>query len=513
MPISSACLPRWTGSALALIAFSLAHCIPLGTEALAKTPNEATARKPNILLILADDLRPDCVGALGNPHIKTPNLDRLVKQGVSFRNCFVMGSHCTAVCTPSRTMLMTGRNLFTIPLDEGRPDNKPSAQVDFQILRAAGYDTFYMGKSGNTYNPGCRTADRCEFFHETFSPKNKEICPDKVVQYLREPGRAEKPFYINFAISVPHDPLDPDPQDLALYKGDNAPPLPANEAASHADFAGFNLRDTNCRGFGGGTAGIVFSNAAEEKRRAALVSYYAVMTGYDKQVGRILDELDRTGLAQNTIVVFASDNGLSFWDHGLIHKQSLYESDNRVPLVVRGPGIPKGETRDAFVYLSDVLPTLLDLVSVPIPPTVETKSFAPAMNNSSWVYRKNIYMAYRREIRTFRDDRYKLLLYNVPYSGARYTQLFDLEADPLEQKNLAKEPSQAGRVQQMIESARKAGKELGEEENPRTGAQKVLMSKMRFWTTWDKRHELTPEDKQHFPEKYVIDNTPEEWGD
>jgi len=473
----------------------------------------ASAGKPNILLILADDLRPDCIGALGNPHIRTPNIDRLVTQGVAFNNCFVMGSNQTAVCTPSRTMLMTGRNLFHMPLDEGRPDNKPSVPVDFQMLRAAGYDTFYLGKNGRTYNPGCRTADRCEFFSETFSAKNKDICPDKVVAYLREPERAKRPFYISFAISVPHDPLSPAPEDLALYKGENAPPLPPNESVSHAAFAGFELRDTNCRAFGAGPAGSLFSTAPEEKRREALAAYYAVMTGYDKQIGRVLDELEHTGLAKNTLVVFASDNGLSFWDHGLIHKQSLYETDNRVPLIIRGPGLPAGQKRGTFVYLSDLLPTLLDLIGVPVPTSVETKSFAPCIKDPQLVHRKNIYMAYRREIRTFRDEQYKLVLYNVAYSKARSTQLFDLKADPYEKNNLAKNPEQAERVRRMIAQAHEAGKELGDDYQGKDAGRNAIMSKLRFWSTWDMRHEFGPGDVQNFPEKYIIDGTKEEWGD
>jgi len=473
----------------------------------------AEARKPNIVLILADDLRPDCIGALGNPNIRTPNLDRLVKGGVSFNNCFVMGSDRPAVCTPSRMMLMTGRNLFHIPVDEGRPDNNPAVEVDFQILRAAGYDTFYMGKQGNTYNPGCRAADRCEFFSETFSPKNKDICPDKVVAYLREPERTKRPFYIQFAISVPHDPLNPAPEDLALYQGTNAPPLTPNEAASHAAFAGFNLRDTNNRAFGGGTAGSVFSSAPEEKRHAAAASYYAVVTGYDKQVGKILDELERTGLAKNTLIIFASDNGLSLWDHGLIHKESLYETDNRVPMILAGPGIPAGEARSTFVYLSDLLPTLLDLIGVPVPDGIETKSFAGCVKDSAKVHRSNIYMAYRREIRTFRDAEYKLVLYNVAFSQARYVQLFDIQADPYEQRNLARDPAQAERVARMISQAREAGKELGEGYVGKDGPRNVVMNSMRFWETWDKRHDLAPGEQQTVPKEHKGKYLPGEWGD
>ncbi|MCY2990179.1 MAG: sulfatase-like hydrolase/transferase [Planctomycetota bacterium] len=498
-----------------IVGFSMNKTLPLIVAAILGASHMAFAAespKPNLLLILADDLRPDCIGAWGNPHIHTPNLDRLAKQGVTFRSCFVMGSDRPAVCTPSRTMLMTGRNLFKIPLDEGRPDNKPSVTVDSQILRAAGYDTFYLGKGGNTYNPGCRTADRCEFFSEVFSPKNKDYCPDKIIAYLREPERTQRPFYINFAISVPHDPLNPDPEDLARYQGDESPPLPRNAAASHADFAGFNLRDTNCRGFGGGTAGIVLSNAPEDKRRAALASYYAVVTGYDKQVGRILDELDRTGLSKNTIVMFASDNGLSLWDHGLIHKQSLYETDNRVPLIIRGPGIPTGQQRDTYVYLSDLLPTMLDLAGVAVPATMDAKSFAGSIADPARIHRRTLYTAYRREIRTFRDEEYDLVLYNVCHSGVRYTQLFHIKKDPLETKNLAKDPAQAERIARMIAQARQAGEELGEGSTARRdGARNVLLKNLSFWDIWDQRHEFRPGDVQNFPAKFSNRFSDEEW--
>ena len=473
--------------------------------------DSVAARNPNILLILADDMRPDCIAALGNPHIHTPNIDRLVKRGVAFNNCFVMGSNQTAVCTPSRTMMMTGRNLFNMPLDIGSPDNKPSVQVDFQLLRSAGYDTFYLGKNGRTYNPGCRAADRCEFFSETFSPKNKGICPDKVIAYLNEPERAKRPFYISFAISAPHDPLSPAPEDLALYQGSKLPPLAPNAASGHAAFAGFKLRDTDCRGFGVQGLPPVTSNTPPDQMKAALAAYYAVITGYDKQVGRILDELDRTGQAKNTIVIFASDNGLSFSDHGLIHKQSLYDADNRVPLIIGGPGIPEGQRRDTFVYLSDTLPTLLDLAGVPVPATIEAKSFAASVKDPNKIHRQSLYTAYRHEIRTFLDQEYKLILYNVCYSGARYTQLFNIKKDPFETKNLAKE--QPERVARMIEQARKAGRELGEDYQGKDPGKNVLMSKLRFWEYWDKRHDFGPNDVQNLPPKYVIDPSPAEMGD
>ena len=159
------------------------------------------------------------------------------------------------------------------------------------------------------------------------------------------------------------------------------------------------------------------------------------------------------------------------------------------------------------------MPTMLDLVGVPVPATVEAKSFAVSIKDPSQARRKSLYTAYRQEIRTFREGDYKLILTNVCYSGARFTQLFNVKEDPFEKKNLAKDPAQAGRVKQMIAQAREAAKELGETYSGKENGRLVTLGKLQFWKYWDKRHEFGPGDEQHFPEKYQIDSDKNEWGD
>jgi arylsulfatase A-like enzyme len=153
----------------------------------------------------------------------------------------------------------------------------------------------------------------------------------------------------------------------------------------------------------------------------------------------VLDVLKARGLADNTVVVFAGDNGLALGQHGLMGKQSLYDHSVRVPLILAGPGIPRGERRQAYCYLLDIYPTLCELVGIPVAATVEGKSLVPALRDPAERVRDVLLCAYRGLQRSARDERYKLIEYVV--EGQRTTQLFDLEADPWETANLAGDAS------------------------------------------------------------------------
>jgi arylsulfatase A-like enzyme len=438
-------------------------------------------------LILADDLRADCIAGLGNPNIKTPNIDRLVKEGTIFTNCFIMGSNVPAVCTPSRTMLMSGRTIFHLPKDIADSGNKPIVPVIPTVMRAAGYDTYRIGKNGNIYKPAARAYEKSIFPPpDIWNWKQSQWYADNIIEYLQDTARTNHPFFIELSPSVPHDPLYPNPEDLALYTGNNRPPLPPNSAGSHVELFGFWLQDTNIRTYQVPGLGSFLWPLNQDQMRDVLAYYYALVTTFDREVGRILDELDRSGLAKNTIVIFSSDNGHSFCDHGLIHKQSIYDHDSKVPLIFRGPGIPIGQKRDTYVYLSDLFPTFCELIGVPIPATVETKSFAQCLTNSTQIHRTNLYGAYMKESRSFRNDKYKLILYNVAGTDSRYTQLFNIKDDPFEKNNIAADLSIKKLLASLIAQARQTGKDLGDDD---TG-------EMQFWNIWDKRHDFGPEDKQ-----------------
>ena len=149
------------------------------------------------------------------------------------------------------------------------------------------------------------------------------------------------------------------------------------------------------------------------------------------------------------MIVFTSDNGLALGRHGLLGKQSVYEHSVHVPLIISGPGIPRGAKRSDFCYLYDIFPTLCDLIGVSPPPSVEGLSLVPAIPNQKRKTRPALYFAYRHFQRAIRTKRWKLILYNV--KGEKHTQLFDLEKDPWEINNLAEKPAFSKQVRQLTE--------------------------------------------------------------
>jgi arylsulfatase A-like enzyme len=180
----------------------------------------------------------------------------------------------------------------------------------------------------------------------------------------------------------------------------------------------------------------------------------------DEQVGRVLAALEESGRARDTIVIFAGDNGLALGQHGLFGKQSVYEHSVRVPLLMRGPGVPAGERRDAFVYLLDLFPTICEMAGVAAPDTVEGKSLVPVLKDKSARVHDTVFAAYRGFQRMVRDERYKLITYSV--RGEKRTQLFDLAEDPWETKDLSADPAHAGQRASLEARLREWQKQAGD---------------------------------------------------
>ena len=448
-------------------------------------PSLPRADKPNVLIILADDQSARHIGAV-DPAIHTPNLDRLVEKGVLFENCYIQGGTTPAVCTPSRAMLMTGRNLFHLPQDIYAAGNNPSLPVMSTVLATAGYDTFYCGKHGNTYRPGDKSFQKFTAINRV-QRQNRDVAAETaenhgftepVLSYLADPARAEKPFFIFYAPSVPHDPVTPEPQDLERYSGDNLPLLPPNAATSHAAITGFNMRDTNIRTFDFPGLGHFNTPLSLDQFRSMTAWYHAYITSFDRQLGRILDELERTGADENTIIVFTADNGMSVGQQGLIHKQSVYEQDIHVPLIICGPGIPQGQRSEALVDLADLFPTLCGKLDIATPATVQTKSFLPSLTDPTLPHHTSMYHGYREEMRALRDGNYKICLFS---NG--HVRLFDIAADPHEINDLSKEPGQAQRVAEMIEQARQTGQTL--DDHPDNMPPAFARDQQPFWESFD----------------------------
>jgi arylsulfatase A-like enzyme len=176
--------------------------------------------------------------------------------------------------------------------------------------------------------------------------------------------------------------------------------------------------------------------------------YYGMVSEMDAQVGRILEALEKSGLKENTLIVFAGDNGLAVGQHGLLGKQNLYEHSIRVPMIISGPGVPVNKKTSGFTYLSDITPTIMDYLQVQKPTSVEGRSLVPVIRDPSKKVRSSIYNVYghwSRSIKT--EDGLKMIVYNV--DGTATTQLFDLKNDPLEIQDLSKDPAYSEKIQQL----------------------------------------------------------------
>ena len=438
--------------------------VGLGAAGLAvsrgsQAKGEARTR-PNILFLFTDDQRFDTIHALGNREIRTPNMDRLVERGTAFTHAHIMGSMSGAVCMPSRAMLMSGRGLFHL---RGQGGRIPQEHIMFpEALRKAGYVTFGTGKwhNGPAAYARCFTHGGKVFFggmsnhlkvpvHD-FSAAGQyrkdrryidkefssNLFSDTAIEFLKG-HRGDEPFFAYVSYTAPHDPRMAPKAYADMYPPDKIA-LPENFMPEHPfDNGEMRIRDEKLAPWPR-TSKIV---------REHIAAYYAMITHLDAQIGRVLETLEETGRGDNTIVILAGDNGLAVGQHGLMGKQNLYEHSVRVPLVISGPGVPRGARRDALCYLNDIGPTLCEMTGVATPDSVEGKSLVPLLKDPKAAVRDSVFYVYKHIQRGVRRGPWKLIKYNV--KGKQTTQLFDLDTDPREMKNLADAPDHAERVAEM----------------------------------------------------------------
>ena len=438
-------------SIFCLLAFSMSTI--MGQSNPSASPKTAPAK--NVIILYSDDQTFRTIQALGNKEIKTPNLDKLVKSGLTFQQAHVMGGHQGAVCIPSRAMLMTGRYVNRLPGDGNViPDSLVSLP---EVLRQKGYTTFHTGKwhsDKNSYSRMFSKADHIffggmhfpkeggqehprvnhfdptgkypvekSFLSETYS---SYLYAQTAIDFLQSPTAKEKPFFAYVAFTSPHDPRTPTAKFAKAYDPSKIS-LPPNFLPEHP----FNNGDLNVR-----DENLLPHPRTEMAIKEDIAAYYGMISELDEQIGRIMSTLEKEGLLNNTLIVFAGDNGLAMGQHGLLGKQNLYEHSIRVPMIFSGPGIPKNKKADGFVYLSDIAPTIYEYLKIPAPKTVEAKSLMPIIKDQKVKVRENIYNVYGHWSRSLKTaDGMKLIVYNV--AGKETTQLFDLKKDPMETVNLS----------------------------------------------------------------------------
>lgn len=388
------------------------------------------AKRPNIVFLLADDLRPDGLGVLGNSIVKTPNLDKLLANGFIFRNAYTMGSNAGAVCIPSRTMIQTGRSYLR--------GKKRVAPTLAQTVKAGGYASIRSGKFGN----GPKALD--DEFDSHLDGGDAAGNADNLIKFIEQQA-GKKPLFLYMASHEPHDPQHATDEFYAMYKPADIP-LPVNFLPAHPfDNGEMTVRDEET----------LFWPRTRKSVTGKLARYYASTSYWDSQVGRLIMALKKAGEFDNTIFIVAGDNGLSLGEHGLLGKQNLYEFGGmHVPLIFAGPSIQKGESK-ALVYLYDVYPTMCEVAGIPVPAALDAKSLVPVIQAKQPKLRDYLLTGYKDCQRAIRDDRWKLIRYPL----INKTQLFDLQADPHEMNDLADKPEQAGKIKELLALLAQAQKE------------------------------------------------------
>lgn len=419
------------------------------------TTDNGPRSPPNVLVILSDDQRADTIHSLGNPHIRTPALDRLVARGTSFSRAYCMGSMQGAVCVPSRAMLLSGQSLFAVDEKLSKCDAWPNA------FTRAGYSPFVVGKwhnglpsarrlfgSGasvflggmtNQWNVAVTDFQIGQDPIETTQPGaySSVVFADVAIAHLGKQPK-QTPFFLWVAMTAPHDPRQA-PKEFRDRSHAERPKVPNNYLPQHPfDNGEMTVRDEQ----------LLRWPRTKDAVSEELADYYATIEAMDEQIGKLLDCLESSGRLADTIVLFTSDSGLAIGSHGLMGKQNLYEHSSRVPAIMAGPGVPQGKQIESLCYLHDLMATVGDLAEVEAPEMSDGKSLVPIMQGRVESIRDNLVLAYRNVQRALVTPQWKL----IRYPQIHRTQLFDIHNDPEEVTDISSRPEQASRVQELVGS-------------------------------------------------------------
>jgi len=436
-----------------------------GTPAGAEQP-KAPARPLNVVFLLADDLRWDALGCAGNRVVRTPNIDRLAGRGVLFRNAFVT----TSICAASRASLLCGQyarrhgiNDFDTPFGA-----TAWAQTYPALLRKAGYRTGFVGKFGvgKDVRPLAAAFDywrglpgQAGPFLDPKDPTRPHATArfgDQALEFLAgcRPG---KPFCLSVSFSAPHardgDPREfaPDRRDEKLY-ADAAIPVPKTAHERYFRLLPRFVQQSE------GRRRWQRRFATPEMFQRTARDYYRLVTGIDREVGRIAAALRARKLADDTLVVFTSDNGFFLGERGLADKWLMYEESIRVPLVVLDPRLPerrRGRALREMALNIDLAPTLLDYAGVQAPPGMQGRSLRPLVRGEApawrteWFYEHHTLPKIIPPSEGVRTGRWKYLRW-VGVDPA-VEELYDLESDPHEERNLAGRPRHAKTLEGLRE--------------------------------------------------------------
>ena len=479
-----------TGTWAGLLTFLAASCQPPAARGVQENA------RPNILFVFTDDHCVQAISAYGSKVNKTPNMDRLAREGMMFHNCFVTNS----ICGPSRAVILSGKYSHLNGFIRNGNTFDGSQRTFPKLLRKAGYQTAIVGKwhlkstptgfdsfnvllgQGPYYNPPMKTAEGVTR-HTGYTT---DIITDFALQWLKEGRDKNKPFMLMYQHKAPHRNWQPGPKYLTKYDGETIP----EPETLWDDYSGRGTaaktqrmqvdRDLNSRDLklvppGNLTpeqkkawdaaytpkneafkkANLQGKELVKWKYQRYVKDYLRCIDSVDENLGRVLDYLDETGLAKNTVVMYSSDQGWYLGEHGWFDKRWMYEESLRTPLLVRWPGVvkPGSHNRDITSNL-DFAQTFLELAGAEMPEDMQGRSLVPLFKGGTPAdWRKSFYYHYYefpgahsvRRHYGVRTDRYKLIYYYM----LKEWELFDLKEDPNELKSLTDDPAQADRVKEL----------------------------------------------------------------
>jgi arylsulfatase A-like enzyme len=432
-------------------------CLIFAAIAALAARAEDQPSRPNFILLLVDDLRWNTLGFMGDRAVQTPHLDRLAKQAVVFRNAFVT----TSICCVSRASILTGQWEkrhrivgFDTPLSPAQ-----WAETYPALLRKAGYRTGFVGKFGvGAAKHVAAMSEAFDFWRGRpgqggdFFEKNDPARTHATARFGNEAldflasCNAEQPFCLSVSFNAVHArdgqprEFEPDPRDEALYAGTDLPVPPLATDAAFQRLPAFVQASEGRRRW-------KMRFDTPEKAQQIIRDYYRLITGVDREVGRLVEELEKRGLAHNTVILFTSDNGFALGDRGMADKWFAYEEDIRVPLFIYDPR-QASRTVDALVLNVDLAPTMLELARLPIPEAVQGRSLfqhlrgeQPAAEwRTDFFYEHHSVPAKIPPVEGIRTARWKYIRW-LPGAGhpEPVEELYDLQGDPLEERNLVGE--------------------------------------------------------------------------
>jgi arylsulfatase A-like enzyme len=454
-------------------------------------------RRPNILFIMADDHAAHALSAYGSRINRTPQLDRLAREGVRFDRCFAVNS----ICTPSRASILTGKysHLNGVPVFNRFDGAQPTVA---KYLQAAGYHTgmigkWHLGSEPTGFDSWIILPGQGVYHNPVFIDRNgrrtvpgyvTDITTDLALEFLRK-RPPDKPFFLMCHHKAPHRPWDPDAKHAQLYaEGDlPEPPTLRDDYSTRTDAARETTmtiaRDLTCRDlklprpaglqgpelnrwyaskpmevsldFAGRQQTLRGEELFQWKYQRYIKDYLRCVASVDDNVGRLLDYLDHNGLRDNTVVIYTSDQGFFLGDHGWYDKRFMYEESIKMPFLVRWPGVTRpGTAQTAMALNVDFAPTFLDLAGLPVPADMQGRSLAPLLRGEqpadwrrSWYYRYYHDPGHHntRAHYGLRTETHKLIY----FWKKNQWECYDLEHDPLELRSIYDDPAHAQTIAQL----------------------------------------------------------------